>query len=192
MTSTEPIVDDPADIVAAEIEQHQVLGALLRVGEQALRMGAVLRRRRAARPRAGDRPDRHLAVAHPHEDLGRRADDLEVLEVEVAQERRRVDAPQRAVEREGGQREGASRSAATARPGRRRRRGCTPSPARPWRELVRRRVRDRRLEARSPPGSVRSSRGRGRSSATGDALDARERALVGGPAPGRRPADARA
>ena len=39
------------DIVAAEIEQHQMLGALLRVGEQLLGERLVLFRRRAARPR---------------------------------------------------------------------------------------------------------------------------------------------
>ena len=39
---------DPADVVAAEIEQHQVLGPLLRVGEQRLGQMLVLGRRRAA------------------------------------------------------------------------------------------------------------------------------------------------
>ena len=48
---------DAADIVAAEIEQHQMLGALLRIGEQFLFQRLVLVRRRAARPRAGDRAD---------------------------------------------------------------------------------------------------------------------------------------
>ena len=80
---------DAADIVAAEIEQHQVLGALLLVGEQAFRVGAVLGGGRAARAGAGDRPDRDLAVAHPDQDLRRGADDLEILEVEIAEERRR-------------------------------------------------------------------------------------------------------
>ena len=32
--STLPISRDPADVVAAEVEQHQVLGALLGVGEE--------------------------------------------------------------------------------------------------------------------------------------------------------------
>ena len=41
---------DAADVVAAEIEQHQVLGALLRIGEQLVlqRLVLVRRRRRAA------------------------------------------------------------------------------------------------------------------------------------------------
>ena len=62
---------DAADIVAAEIEQHQMLGALLGIGEKLLGQGAVLGRRLAAPPRAGDRPDGHLAVAHPDQDFGR-------------------------------------------------------------------------------------------------------------------------
>ena len=41
-----------------------------------------------------------------------------------------LSAPQRAIEREGGRRNG-TRTASTARPGRSRRRGCIPSPSRP-------------------------------------------------------------
>ena len=59
--------------------------------------------RRAARPRAGDRPDDDLAVAHPHQDLRARDDDLEAAEIEVAEIGRGVDPPQRPVEREGRQ-----------------------------------------------------------------------------------------
>ena len=43
----------------AEIEGHQVLGALLRVGQQFVGQALVLRRGRAARPGAGDRADLH-------------------------------------------------------------------------------------------------------------------------------------
>ena len=96
---------DAADVVAAEVEQHQVLGALLRIGEQLLLQRLVLVRRRAARPRAGDRADRHRAVAHAHQDLRARAGDREAAEVEEVEERRRIDPAQRAVERERRQRE---------------------------------------------------------------------------------------
>ena len=138
-------------------------------------MGAVLGRRRAARPGAGDRPDRHLAVADPHQDLGRRADDLEVLEVEIAQERRRIDAPQRAVEREGGQREGASRSAATAPPGRCRRRGCTPSPRSTMAENSSGVVFETGGSKRSRVGSRPVVEGQGPLERPGDALEPRQR-----------------
>ena len=53
---------DPADIVAAEVQQHQVLGALLGVGEQLLFQRLVLLRGGAAAARAGDRPDGDRAV----------------------------------------------------------------------------------------------------------------------------------
>ncbi len=96
---------DTADIVAPEIEQHQVLGALLRVCQQLFGESIVLGLGRAAPPRAGDRPDRDSVVAQAHQDFGARADDLEVAEIEIAQERRRIDPPQRPVKRERRQRE---------------------------------------------------------------------------------------
>ncbi len=53
---------DAADIVAAEIEQHQMLGALLGIGQQFRFERLILVRRRAARPGAGDRADGDDAV----------------------------------------------------------------------------------------------------------------------------------
>ena len=91
---------DAADVVAAEVQQHQVLGQLLRVGQQVRGEARVLVARGAARPRAGERPDRHRAVLQPDQDLRARADQREIVEVEVEQERRGVEAAQRAVERE--------------------------------------------------------------------------------------------
>ena len=46
---------DPAQVVAAEVDQHHVLGALLGVGQQLGLQRGVLGRRRAARLGAGDR-----------------------------------------------------------------------------------------------------------------------------------------
>ena len=91
--------------------------------------GVVLGRR-AARARAGERPDRHLvafgACLVAHQDLGRRADDLEVAHVVEVHVRRRVERAQRAVEAE--RRLGVALRSAAGRPapasGRRRR--CTP------------------------------------------------------------------
>ena len=54
-----------ADVVAAEIEQHQMLGAFLRIGEEFRLERLILVRRRAAPPRAGDRADGHGAAAAP-------------------------------------------------------------------------------------------------------------------------------
>ena len=75
VTSTRADLRDAADIVAAKIEQHQVLGTLLRVGEQFVVERLVLVRRHAARAGAGDGPDRDLALADPHQDFRARADD---------------------------------------------------------------------------------------------------------------------
>ena len=89
-----------------------MLGPFLRVGQQVGLQRAVLLGGGAARAGAGDRADRDLAVAHPHEDLGAGADHLEAAEVEEEHEGRGVRAPQRAVEREGRQRRSAAPSAA--------------------------------------------------------------------------------
>jgi hypothetical protein len=45
-----------ANVVSSKIEQHHVLGDLLRIGEQLGREHLVGLARRAARPRARDRP----------------------------------------------------------------------------------------------------------------------------------------
>ena len=105
VTLTVPIVGDAADVVAAEIEQHQMLGALLGIGEQFVFQRLVFVRRLAARARAGDGPDRDDAVARPHQDFRAGADDGETGEIEVVQKRRRIEPPQRAIERERRQRE---------------------------------------------------------------------------------------
>ena len=54
-TSTVPGRADPAQVVAAEVDEHHVLGALLRVGEQLRGERVVLLRGRAPRAGAGDR-----------------------------------------------------------------------------------------------------------------------------------------
>ena len=82
-----------------------MLGALLRIGQEFVLQRLVLVRRRAARPGAGERPDRHRAVAQPYQHLGTRSSDRIAAEVEKIQKRRRIDAAERAVEREWRQRE---------------------------------------------------------------------------------------
>ena len=49
------VLADAAEVVAAEVDEHHVLGALLLVGEQLGGDAAVLLGARAARARAGDR-----------------------------------------------------------------------------------------------------------------------------------------
>ena len=98
-----PDPGDAADVVAAEVEQHQMLGALFRIGKKLGAQRLVLGWALAARPCAGDRADDDLALAHPDQDLRARADDLEAAEVEEAEIRRGIDPPQRPVERKCGQ-----------------------------------------------------------------------------------------
>ncbi len=92
---------DAADIVAAEVQQHQVLGPFLGIGLELFLQGGVLLRRGAAGAGAGDGADGDLAVAQAHQDLGARTDELEAGEVQVEQEGRGVRAPQGTVEGEG-------------------------------------------------------------------------------------------
>ena len=46
---------DPAQVIALQVDQHDMLGALLRIGQQFLALGVVAGRRAAARAGAGDR-----------------------------------------------------------------------------------------------------------------------------------------
>ena len=105
VTFTRAEFGDAADIVAAEIEQHQMLGPFLRVGQQFGFQRLVFLVRRAAPAGAGERADGDLAVAQPHQDFRAAADHGEAAEIEEEQERRRVDPPQRAIQRERRQRE---------------------------------------------------------------------------------------
>ena len=130
MTFTVPSVDDPADVVAPEVEQHQMLGALLRVGEELVAERAcpppASCRAAACRRSAGSSP-RRRARAPGFPGSSRRS-----------RIRRNRGSRGRATGSRGGARDRGRkpeagkppRSAATARPGRCRRRRCIPSRAR--------------------------------------------------------------
>ena len=62
---------DPADIVAAKIDQHQVLGTLLGICQQLGFEGEILLRRFAAWARAGQWPQGDLAMLLADKDLRR-------------------------------------------------------------------------------------------------------------------------
>ena len=94
------VLADPAEVVAPEVDEHHVLGALLRVGEQRLGLAAILLLGGAARVGAGDRPRLDPAPADLDQRLGRGAGDLEVAELEEVHVGRRVDRAQAAVDRE--------------------------------------------------------------------------------------------
>ena len=143
-------------------------------------MRAILRRGRAAGARARDRAHRDLALADAHQDLRRGADDLVGLEVEIAQERRRVDAAQRAVEREGRQREGRLEPLRRARPGRRRRRGVYSFARSTIASYASDGVFETTSIASASAPSSRASAGERRLQRVDDAVEPGERALVGG------------
>ena len=68
---------DPTEVVAAEVDQHHVLGLLLRVPLELLGQDLVLGRGCAARPCPGDRVGRQTVALGLEQELGTRADDLE-------------------------------------------------------------------------------------------------------------------
>ena len=97
-TCTVPGAADAREVVAPEVDEHHVLGAVLLRREQPL--DVALRRLGRAR----DRAEARAAVLARDEALGRRADERDPVEVEEEEVRRGVDAAQRAVdvERRGG------------------------------------------------------------------------------------------
>ncbi len=72
-----------AQIVATEIDEHDVLGALLLVGEQIGAQPAVLGHVGTARTRTGERTREHLVALDTHERLGARAHERHVARADV-------------------------------------------------------------------------------------------------------------
>jgi hypothetical protein len=101
VTATVPGCGHAAQVVAAQVDEHHVLGPLLGVALQAVGEGVVLGRRGAARPRAGDRVRGHAVALDPDQQLRARPDDGELRHPDEEEVRARVDAAQRAVERHG-------------------------------------------------------------------------------------------
>ena len=86
------------EVVAPEVDEHHVLGALLRVALELLGEELVLRGRGATRARAGDRVGRQLVALDLEQQLRAGADDLERGHADEEQVRARVDAAQAAVQ----------------------------------------------------------------------------------------------
>ena len=89
---------DAAQVVAPEVDEHDVLGPLLRVALELLRQERVLARVRAARASAGDRVGRQPVALDLEEELRRGADDLEGRRPDEEQVRARVDPAEGAVQ----------------------------------------------------------------------------------------------
>src|SRR5215208_5693092 len=86
-----------AYVIAAKIEQHQMLGALLRIGKEFVLQRLVFVRRSSARPSAGDRADGDFAVLQLYQDFRTRPGDGETAQVDEIKIRRRIDPAQGAV-----------------------------------------------------------------------------------------------
>src|SRR3546814_7724016 len=83
-----------------------MLRPFLGVGEQAFAVLRILKRRLAARAGARNRADRHFAVADADEDFGRGADQGKARQVQIIEEGRGVDPPERPVKIDRRQRKG--------------------------------------------------------------------------------------
>ena len=92
---------DAPELVAPEVDEHEVFGALLLVGEQVVGQGAVLAFRCAPRARPGDGPEARGAAFELDHRLGGGADEGASLETEVVEVRRGVHEALHAVERDG-------------------------------------------------------------------------------------------
>ena len=90
----------PGQVVATEIHEHDVLGAILLRGEQTLLVAL------AGLRRAGDRVDAGARPLELHERLRRGADQRQVAELEQEEVGRGIDPPQRPVDRHGRRRRG--------------------------------------------------------------------------------------
>src|SRR4029079_10048954 len=93
-----PRTRDPAQVVPTEVDEHDVLGTLLRVGLELLGEQRVLAGVGASWPRARDRMGRQPVALDLEQELGRRADDLEGGRPGEEQVRAWIDPAQRAVQ----------------------------------------------------------------------------------------------
>ena len=93
-TCTRARLADAREVVAAEVDEHHVLGAILLGREQRLRVAV------ARRDRAGDRVHGGARALALDDGLRRAADERDVAELEQEEIRRRIDATECPVELE--------------------------------------------------------------------------------------------
>ena len=130
--STRMVAADPAEIVAQEVDDHDVLGPVLLARQQLARRARASSSGVAPRGRV---PLIGRVSTRPPRSSRNRSGEAEAMadlaEVEEGRERRRVARAQAEIEIEGVDPVAAARRGSAARgwPGRCRRRGCTRSPA---------------------------------------------------------------
>src|SRR5215472_9851439 len=94
------VICDAPQIIAAQIDQHYVLGRLLFIGPHLLAKQQVLGLGLAPGPRAGDRAILKAASGGPDQHLRRSPQDGWPADLEVKHVRRWVDDPQGAIDLE--------------------------------------------------------------------------------------------
>src|SRR2546430_11955792 len=90
---------DAPDIIAPEIEQHQVLGAFLFICKKFRRQIFIFGLGFTAPAGARDWPDGDFPALHANEDFGARTDNLKRSQIKIKEEWRRIDPRQRPVKR---------------------------------------------------------------------------------------------
>jgi hypothetical protein len=88
---------DAAQIVARQVDEHDVLGVFLGIGQQLFLQQAVVDGVATARSSARDRTHRCATARQLHQRFGRRADDGRVAELAEVHIRRGIQQPQRAI-----------------------------------------------------------------------------------------------
>ncbi len=96
-----PEADHPAHVVAGEVDEHDVLGHLLRVLDQLALQPGVLLRGATAGSRPGDRTGGDRSLPQAHHRLGRRSDHGDLGEPQEVEIGTRVHQPQDPVDVEG-------------------------------------------------------------------------------------------
>jgi hypothetical protein len=62
---------DPPEVVSGQVDEHDMFGLFLGVGQELLGESIVLGHRPAPRPGSGQGLDQHFPALHPDHDLGR-------------------------------------------------------------------------------------------------------------------------
>ena len=99
-TLTVPAARDAANVIATEIDQHDVLRPFLLIRQEVTRQRVVLLRRSSSGSGSGDWVIGHGATLQSNEELRRGPYDLVVDEIQIEHVRRWIDRPQGTVDRE--------------------------------------------------------------------------------------------
>ena len=92
------VLGDPADVIAAQVHEHDVLSPFLGIGQQLGRQGTVLGLVPAPPPGARQGPDGDCTLLDPNQDLRRAADQAKIVEGQVEQERAGIEHPEHPVD----------------------------------------------------------------------------------------------